>query len=410
MAGESFAPYVVKARLRALGLHVNCYRAAEPGLEREVELRVLHLTGGAGPEEAERFTREYRALASFDHPNLVQVLDIGKTSEHLFYATYYRESQSVEDLLQKGRLPELAVARAACAVAAGLHYLHGHGYLHRSLAATAIFHDSVLDRFYLGDYSTMAAAEAGNGPDAPGSARLSMTPEARYRQPFDPRTDLFLLGSTLYRMLTGMDPLPSFAQLDASSGSLTQPAIGHAPDICREMDGFLLKALEPDPANRFQDAAEMLAAAEHVVKKLELKSLVERTSSSGTIPILRDPSGLSSGITPLPNLAGARPLSPGDSSQRLSRAQRSPPLPPGARPPSGPAANPRRSVSHRPPPTTHRRTGWPPASRSRARPDSDRPPGGPGPRGRSRHSPGMRSVTPPGPSRSSRSATAGRRG
>ena len=329
MAGESFARYVVKARLRALGLHVNAYRAAEPGLEREVELRVLHLTGGAGPEEAERFGREFRALASFDHPNLIQVLDIGKTAEHIFYATYYRESQSIEEMLQKGRLPELTVARAACAAAAGLQYLHGRGYLHRSLSASSLFRDALLDRFYIGDFSTMATAAAGNGPEAPGSARLSMTPEARYHQPFDHRTDLFLLGSTLYRMLTGMDPLPNFDQLGTSKASFLQPPMGLAPEICREMDGFLVKALEPEPANRFQDAAEMLAAAEHIVKKLELKSLVERTSSSAAIPLPRDASGLISGVSVIPHLAGSPPSSPEASNGRLSRAQlRSAPTPP----------------------------------------------------------------------------------
>ncbi|MBI4870280.1 MAG: protein kinase [Candidatus Riflebacteria bacterium] len=314
MAGESFARYVVKARIRALGLHVTAFRASQPGLEREVELRVLQLASVAGTAEADRFAREFRALASFDHPNLVQVLDIGKTPEHLFYAVSYREARSLEEVFAQGPSTELAVVRAAAALSAGLDYLHTHGYLHRSLSPATLFYDSGLERYYLGDFSTMEPVAPESEASSGLNARLAMTPEARRTLPFDERTDLFLLGATLYRMLTGVDPLPLFAGAPSDQGSPLRSPLDCRPDLSREMDGFLCKVLEPEPAARFQTASEMLAAAQHVQKKLELRSLVDQSGSHATVPAASEPD-----------------VAPTASSPRMSRIQR--------------AANPRSELS-----------------------------------------------------------------
>lgn len=280
MSGEILARYIVKARIRALGMHVTCFRAGQQGLERDVELRVLPLAGLTDSTEADRFAREFRTLAGFDHPSLIQVLDVGRTQDHLFYATYFRESQTLEEVLKAGRLPEAQAALVASTIGSGLAYLHEHGQLHRSLAPGTLFWDEALKRAFIGDYSSMAPAEVPRAGEPVADVpvlRLAMTPEAGQGLPFDIRTDLYLLGATIYRLVTGVDPLAATAR--HAAGVRIPAPMQLVPGLSREMDGMLLKALEADPEARFQSAAEFVAAAEHVLKKLELKSLMERTGA-----------------------------------------------------------------------------------------------------------------------------------
>ncbi|MBI3890728.1 MAG: protein kinase [Candidatus Wallbacteria bacterium] len=315
MSGEVVSRYVVKQRLRALGVHVTCFRAGQQGLDRDVELRVLPASADAA--EAERFSREFRTLAGFDHPGLIQVLDVGRTAEHFFYVTYFREAQTLEEMVQAGRLAEQLVAQIACAIASGLGYLHERGQLHRSVAPGTLFYDTALKRAYIGDYSSMAPLEAGKtaeaGADVP-VLRLAMTPEARAGSPFDARTDLYLLAATLYRLLTGIDPLAAAARPGSSETAPVEPPIRYAPELSREMDGFLAKALERDPAVRFQTASEMVSAAEHVLKKLELKSLVDRTSETAAA----EPS--SEEASPTLSRMRVRAATPAGSSARIPSA------------------------------------------------------------------------------------------
>src|SRR2546421_598229 len=125
--------YVVQRQLRTAGPDVTCYQAIEPGLDRVVELRVLDQ--GAS---AERFGWETRMLAGFSHPNLLDVLDSGRLQEQAFYVAPYRESRTLEEVLQEGRRSQLEVARVACALCAALGFLHARGLLHRSLAPADI--------------------------------------------------------------------------------------------------------------------------------------------------------------------------------------------------------------------------------------------------------------------------------
>lgn len=262
---------------------MTCFRATEPGLDRIVELRVLPIKEALGPAATDRFSREVRALAGFDHPSLIQVLDVGKTQECHFYTTYYRKALPVSEILRNSRFPERRVLLVAKAIGSGLGYLHRKGLLHCSVAAQDLFFDEALERFYFGDYGTMEPIENVAGRLASGEAgRLPLVPEIMQQGEADIRSDLFLLAATLHEMVTGLDPL---TQMGAAGGdSHITPPREVLPALGLETEAFLVKALQFKPADRFQTGAELAAAADSALRALELKESMERRDAGARMP------------------------------------------------------------------------------------------------------------------------------
>ena len=240
------------------------YKVRQPNLDRVVALKLLPPAYAADPEWIERFTREARALARLNHPNIVQVFDFGETApdetgqRFPFLLMEYVDGVNLRQALRTGALTSREALTIVPSVCAALQYAHDQGVLHRDIKPENILLDT-LGRVKIADFGLAKL----HGDSAPGltltgtGAQLGtaayMAPE-QIEKPHDVdhRADIYSLGVVFYELLTGELPLGRFPAPSEKSG--TDP----------RLDTIVFRTLEKERDRRFQTATAMQTAVENV--------------------------------------------------------------------------------------------------------------------------------------------------
>ncbi len=234
------------------------YKARQPGLSRNVAIKVLPLEISADPDFADRFRREARILANLHHPSIVAVYDSGETTEgHLFYVMEFVEGTDLQKRICAGEVEAGFAARVIDQVCFALEHAHGHGIIHRDLKPSNVL---------LGPNDSLKVADFGLAIQSSDlQERLTRTgmtlgtaeyaaPEQASAKEVGPQTDIYSLGVLAYELLTGVLPRGHF-----DLPSKMKPVLWR-------FDQILLKALSQNPAERHGSAAvfrtEFLRAAE----------------------------------------------------------------------------------------------------------------------------------------------------
>jgi serine/threonine protein kinase len=274
---EKFGRYVLLERLGAGGM-AEVFRAVIPGPEgfrREVVVkRILDSYAGA-PTFVDMFAQEARISALLHHPNIVQVFDFGEVDGSYFQAMELLDGWEVGAIsraLRKthAKMPIDVAVHIAHEVLSGLSYAHtlevqGHRphIVHRDVSPTNIMCLRA-GGVKLLDFGVASAAE-GRGPSD--AARPSFCGKYSYSAPEyvlgqgqDARIDLFAVGVVLWEMLVGERLFRGKSDRDtlaALLGGPIAPPSSKRPAVPREIDRIVMKALERDPAARYQSAALM---------------------------------------------------------------------------------------------------------------------------------------------------------
>jgi hypothetical protein len=132
--GENVGPYRILRELGRGGMGV-VYRALHPELRREVALKVMLAGGDASDGDVERFRREAAVVAKMGrHPSLVQIHDIGRDGERLYFTMDFIEGRSLrQKIAEEGPLPGRDAARIAADLASALAFSHAAGVVHRDV-------------------------------------------------------------------------------------------------------------------------------------------------------------------------------------------------------------------------------------------------------------------------------------
>ncbi|MDA3960619.1 MAG: bifunctional serine/threonine-protein kinase/formylglycine-generating enzyme family protein [Planctomycetota bacterium] len=202
------------------------YRATDPE-GRLVALKLLRAVLVSEPGFAERFQREAQVAASVKHENVVQLYDHGIADGHHFMAFELLTGGDVSDLIKRrGALTEAKALTITRDAARGLQAVSDAGLVHRDIKPGNIFLDTG-DQVRLGD---LGLARHSDGDD-----RMTMTGVAMgtpaYMSPehvqgvadIDIRTDVYALGASLYKMLTGQDPYIGDTLYMVTSQVLNEP-------------------------------------------------------------------------------------------------------------------------------------------------------------------------------------------
>ncbi len=251
-------------------------RVVDRRLGRREAMKILDPSAGRTPRSADRFLREARITGALDHPNIVPVYDLGLTADGApaFLTMKLVEGESFTEHLERlggDRLESEALERSIqilLKVCDALSFAHGRGVLHLDVKPTNIMIGSH-GQVYLMDWGLAIATPAhstcsvdGWSPPPPRPGTISgtpafMSPEQAngHTEQLDVRTDVFCLGATLYRILTGRPPfveetvaatiaLARTCRPPPPDAVLVDPRL--PPELCR----IAMKAMSRDPAHR----------------------------------------------------------------------------------------------------------------------------------------------------------------
>jgi serine/threonine-protein kinase len=281
----SLSRYEVLGRL-AIGGMAEVWLARATGIagfEKLVVLKTI-LPGLMENEQfLQMFINEARIAALLNHPNCVQIYDLGKEDDVLFISMEYIEGFSFSRMLKRAatlnlKVPMEIVVRVACDALSGLDHAHRLadregkpvGLIHRDVSPDNLLlsfrgHTKVVD---------FGIAKAGVGTHVitrAGTVRGKygyVAPEYLMGQPIDGRADLFAMGVVLYRALTGRRPFSGVNELELSQAVVHDTPVPPGAVFARipqSLSDVVMRALEKSPAARFASARDMRVALEAAV-------------------------------------------------------------------------------------------------------------------------------------------------
>jgi len=242
------------------------YRAEQVSLHRQGALKVLDEGLTRDPVFVARFVAEARAAARLHHPNVVQVYDVGHEGATYYYSMELMTGSIEKRLKAEGRLDPASASRAVLDAARGLSYAESLRIVHRDIKP---------DNLMLDQHGTVKLADLGlamtdeNEVSKVVGTPHFMSPEQILRKPLDHRSDLYSLGCTYYRMLTGKNPFSGASVKDILRAQVkedAEPVHKVAPDVPVEVSAIVQRLMAKDPGERFQSAEELIAAIEEVLK------------------------------------------------------------------------------------------------------------------------------------------------
>jgi serine/threonine-protein kinase len=238
----------------------SVWRGFDEDLHRSVAVKVMRDVIQKDAVFAERFVREARTIASFDHPNILSVYDFG-SSPDAYLVLPLIEGGSLKDRLGKP-IPLPRVVEWLRQVAAALDYAHARGVLHRDIKPANIMVNRE-GHLLLADFGIARSTEL-TGLTQTGDVLGTpsyMSPEQAIGRLLDGRSDQYSLAVMGYEMLTGSVPFHAdtpLLVLNQHVREMPEPPSHRIAGIPREVDAVFARALAKDPVNRYATCLEFV--------------------------------------------------------------------------------------------------------------------------------------------------------
>ena len=255
--------YRVVARVGSGGM-ADVYAAEDTQLGRRVAVKLLHERFAQDAEFVERFRREASSAASLSHANIVSVYDRGEWGGTYYIAMELLEGRSLDAIVREEAplTPERAIEITEQVLRAA-RFAHKRGVVHRDLKP----HNVIVDdegRVKVTDFgiARAGASEITQTGSIMGTARY-LSPEQAQGESIGPSSDLYAIGILLYELLTGTVPFEGESVVAIALRHLSEPPRPPSTlvsSISPNLDAIVLRALAKDPAHRWADADEFLAA------------------------------------------------------------------------------------------------------------------------------------------------------
>lgn len=252
------------------------YKAVQVSLGRTVAIKLLADELTKHGSYVARFLREAKLAGTLSHPNIVAVFDAGSSEGKYYFAMEFVDGESVQTILERERLlPEERALEIARQIASGLEYASKQGLIHRDVKPGNIL---------MGAEGTAKLADLGLVRSIGRSAEMTpltriglmlgtpdyISPEqARGDEDLDSRSDVYSLGATLFRMLTGRPLFGGKTKAHVVAKHLTKQAPladDVNPDVSKGTSLIIRKALEKDRQDRYRSPGEMASDLQDVLE------------------------------------------------------------------------------------------------------------------------------------------------
>jgi hypothetical protein len=268
LVGTTLAGYKILERVGAGGMGA-VYRAEQLSLHREVALKVLAEKLVSDGAFVDQFVNEARAAGQLNHPNVVQVYDVGQADGRHYFSMEFIHGGSIESKIPRGAgVPWKDALGWFLDAANALIFAEKKGILHRDIKP---------DNFMVSQDGSAKLCDLGLAKKSESADLLAqgiigtphfIAPEAvRRKTEVDKRADLYSLGCTFYRALTGKNPFPLGSVKEILLAHLNTPpprVSASVPDVPKELDEIVHRLMQKEPSARFQDAQELWTALDKV--------------------------------------------------------------------------------------------------------------------------------------------------
>jgi serine/threonine protein kinase len=254
------------------------YKARQVALERYVAVKMVLIGADVGSKDLVRFRAEAEVIARLQHPNIVQIYDVGEAAGRPYFILEFVAGGSLAQHLQGRPQPARPAAQLVETLARAVHAAHAGGVVHRDLKPANILlapgeHSGAFLNAVpkITDFGVAKCAD-GDGetlghrcPTATGEFLGTpnyMAPEQAMvpRQPIGPAADVYALGAILYELLTGRPPFRGESPLDTILQVLHNDPVsvtGLQPNVARDLETICLKCLRKEPHKRYGTALEL---------------------------------------------------------------------------------------------------------------------------------------------------------
>jgi non-specific serine/threonine protein kinase len=305
------------------------YKAEDSRLGRKVALKFLPDDTVADADALERFRREARAASALNHPGICTIYDVGEHNGRPFIVMELLEGETLKGRIASQAMSEAEVVETSLQIVDALDAAHRRGVIHRDIKPANLFitregRVKLLD-FGLAKLGKRKTAEAvgvsalatvGASQElltSPGTALGTiayMSPEQARGEEVDARSDIFSFGVVMYEMATGQRAFPGSTPaviFDAILNRQPPPVTGIQPNLSHDLGRLVDRAMQKDPAERYQSAGEMRTDLERLKRDLESGRAASASARTGGAGAQATTAAVKSvAVLYFENLSGAR--------------------------------------------------------------------------------------------------------
>ena len=246
----------------AMGGMGSVYKARHKALDRIVCVKILSPALTNDKKAVELFLTEARAIAELEHPNIVQVFNVGKEKGYYFIVMSFIEGQTLSQIIKKQKnIPLNTIIDLFEGIFLGLDAAHAKGIIHRDIKPSNILinpdgQPKIVD---FGIAKKMDKEKGSTKTTELAGTAYFIAPEQALGRDLDTRADLYSVGASLYYVLTGQFPYNGKNTIDIIQKHINDPVPNPAtlrPDIPAWLAGAVQRLMAKKPEDRFQTAKE----------------------------------------------------------------------------------------------------------------------------------------------------------